>query len=750
MEGYADWSDSLVRLSSELRDLGVADILRLPTIVFIGDQSSGKSSVLQRLSNVVLPRAIGTCTRVPVEVRMKPDSEWKCRILVYTEHGGKPMEFIELATMELRDHTDKFILMAQEAILTGKWEKYKKEADLTKSSMAQYILKKGSQVALGAALASGEWIAEKVGKAVGGLSTQSVDRISINQNRVRFSDKPVIVEVQGPGLSHLSVVDLPGIIQSTENKEDAPDVSLIKNLVLNFSRRENTLLAVTLDISTDIERQEAWKVVKELDPEGNRTVGILTKVDKCENSSLFLEVIQGKKFTVRKGCYAVVNPGVSKENEKAIVMDNASANRNEMDSFNEFFAMRSIDSAAFQDKIGIENLRSFLSMTLSMTLRNQIPRITQEAIGKLKIIDKKLQSRPDITHPLREMDIMVQSLHEMLRAESLAQGESVIRGEIFRPEISMIIRKDTSRLSQDLPGFFSRDDLKLDEEVNNFITLVKSVGQKIKDNPSRQLPREPAHTVLRNIINDVLKPWERIIHESLTLCLDKILARVLFLANLCSQKDRFPDFNQYFLEITQRFFEKRRNEFQTWFSTVMDMSIRGTPVTNNNEYFSEIMDRTMKTITDFVIFRDKKLNSLPTLQKYCIEELVAKDVGAIQLENGSNGGVSSVFTPLGTNILHSIATADAYVKLNRSRLIDWLLMSLEGFFLDASFSNGLREAAIDELGLFARMDDKSSTPTFDLKLRPEEEKENTRLKEQKHSLESTLSKLRAVGTMLRE
>ncbi len=63
-------SASVLSLANDLHALGVDALLEVPTLVIAGDQSSGKSSVVEAVAGVPLPRADGTCTRCPTEVRM--------------------------------------------------------------------------------------------------------------------------------------------------------------------------------------------------------------------------------------------------------------------------------------------------------------------------------------------------------------------------------------------------------------------------------------------------------------------------------------------------------------------------------------------------------------------------------------------------------------------------------------------------------------------------------------------------------
>jgi hypothetical protein len=68
---YHRVSSRVLDIANRLRELGVDQVLKVPTLVIAGDQSSGKSSVVEAIAGVSLPRSGGTCTRCPTEVRMR-------------------------------------------------------------------------------------------------------------------------------------------------------------------------------------------------------------------------------------------------------------------------------------------------------------------------------------------------------------------------------------------------------------------------------------------------------------------------------------------------------------------------------------------------------------------------------------------------------------------------------------------------------------------------------------------------------
>ncbi|XP_060755470.1 interferon-induced GTP-binding protein Mx-like [Neoarius graeffei] len=76
-----------IDLIDSLRLIGIDEDLALPTIAVIGDQSSGKSSVLEALAGVALPRGTGIVTRCPLELKLrkiKCGVQWKA-VMSYNE-----------------------------------------------------------------------------------------------------------------------------------------------------------------------------------------------------------------------------------------------------------------------------------------------------------------------------------------------------------------------------------------------------------------------------------------------------------------------------------------------------------------------------------------------------------------------------------------------------------------------------------------------------------------------------------------
>jgi hypothetical protein len=118
------------RAINRLRDLGIDRLelegidgeelkISLPKIVLVGNQSSGKSSLIEAISQVKVPQDDGTCTRCPIEVRLcgQGGVEWNCKVSLRRHSPDRNVEIIPFANTSDRDKAESILRRAQRAIL---------------------------------------------------------------------------------------------------------------------------------------------------------------------------------------------------------------------------------------------------------------------------------------------------------------------------------------------------------------------------------------------------------------------------------------------------------------------------------------------------------------------------------------------------------------------------------------------------------------------------------------------------------
>lgn len=110
-------SQKYIQIVQKLRACGLEEVINLPKIAVIGNQSAGKSSLLEAMSQIRLPRAAGTCTRCPMEVVLRrgdPDN-WSCTVSLRFENSKHGT--IEFGKTTSKDAVPDLLRRAQLAIL---------------------------------------------------------------------------------------------------------------------------------------------------------------------------------------------------------------------------------------------------------------------------------------------------------------------------------------------------------------------------------------------------------------------------------------------------------------------------------------------------------------------------------------------------------------------------------------------------------------------------------------------------------
>lgn len=190
------------------------------------------------------------------------------------------------------------------------------------------------------------------------------------ERKPTFSNDVLCLEISGPDQQHLSVIDVPGIFKSTtEGLTTKTDIQLVRNMVKGYMDNPRSIMLAVVPANVDLATQEILELAKESDPNGDRTLGVLTKpdlVDKGAESGV-IAILDGRARRMKLEWHVIRNPGQKELNDATI--DRSSLEEN-------FFRSCEPWSSVAKEQTGINALRIRLKEVHSTLVKKVFPRVS--------------------------------------------------------------------------------------------------------------------------------------------------------------------------------------------------------------------------------------------------------------------------------------------------------------------------------------------------------------------------------------
>ena len=136
---------------------------------------------------------------------------------------------------------------------------------------------------------------------------------------VGISPAPINLRIYSPNVLTLTLVDLPGLTKVPVGDQPKDIERQIKEMVLKQISKSNSIILAVTAANVDLANSDGLKLAREVDPEGQRTIGVLTKVDLMDDGTDVVDILAGRIIPLRLGYVPVVNRGQRDiENKKRI------------------------------------------------------------------------------------------------------------------------------------------------------------------------------------------------------------------------------------------------------------------------------------------------------------------------------------------------------------------------------------------------------------------------------------------------
>ncbi|RYN59495.1 hypothetical protein AA0117_g13105 [Alternaria alternata] len=359
----------------KLRRTGLSGIVELPQLVVCGDQSSGKSSVLEAITEIPFPRKENLCTRFATEIILRRSTSSTSTITITPD--------------KLRPKSEQ-----------AKLKSFSKS--MTDFSQLPDVIEKATQVmGLG---------------VVGGINSRA------------FSRDVLSVEITGPARPQLTLVDLPGLIHATNKAQTETDKELILNLVKEYMKNPRTIILAVVSAKNDYANQIILDHCRKIDQQGRRTLGIITKPDflreGTENELTWIELAQNKDIYLERGWHMLKNRGD----------DQMHFSFEQRNTDEDLFFRKGRYADLPRECVGIDSLRERLSKVLLNHLIKELPSLKDEMVSKLQGTLEEIENLGDKRNTTHEQRMVLMKISmrisDILKSATKGYYESPFFGSI--------------------------------------------------------------------------------------------------------------------------------------------------------------------------------------------------------------------------------------------------------------------------------------------------------------------------------
>lgn len=319
---------------AQVRKCGLESILSLPQLVVCGDQSAGKSSVLEALTEIPFPRNDNLCTRFATEIILRRAPNNSLTINIIPDNQRPSHEQTKIAQFEevITDFNDlpKVMEMAMQAM--------------------------------------------------------GMNQDSTSDSRLGAFARDVLrITIEGPTRPQLTLVDIPGLIANATKGVTDADVKMVAEITDHYISSPRTICLAVISATNDHANQPILTKVRAYDPEGNRTLGIITKPDRLSAGSgseqAFISLAKNEDVFFKLGWHVLKNRAFE-EGSSSLVERNVAERT---------FFRQSNFKVLPTECVGIDALRSRLSHLLFEHVKQELPKLRHDLENALKDTQEQLE-----------------------------------------------------------------------------------------------------------------------------------------------------------------------------------------------------------------------------------------------------------------------------------------------------------------------------------------------------------------------
>ena len=441
----------------------------------------------------------------------------------------------------------------------------------------------------------------KVKKTIEELTTEVCGK------QKNITDKPIILSVHCKTCPDLTLVDLPGITRVPVGDQPTNIEEITRNMAVRYIKDPLTIILCVIAANSDIATSDGLKLAKEIDKEGTRTLGVLTKLDIMDEGTDAKNTIQNKEILLKSGYIGVINR--SKKD-----LDNKLSMEEMLKKEKEFFKSHPTYKNMEQKFFGTGNLINKLTSIYFQKITENLPKIIKSINVNIKKIEIELREfgQPVPQDKSGKINMLLQMINEYCQMfKNVLQGKSLKNnGDFLKGEGGFKIRKIYENLLKEYTHNYKAGNQYNNEDIDYVIN--KHEGHSIPGFPDIDSFLELLEPLFQKLKNPIDESFQNIF-QYLKFLSKKIIEKVF---------KKFPNELNRINLLIDDFFMKSGNKTVYLIESVFNMETNYL-FTNDENYLKEFTGK----FNDKIQKMKERINSYFNLVVRNLRESIPKIIG---------------------------------------------------------------------------------------------------------------------------
>uniref|UniRef100_G3PV82 Interferon-induced GTP-binding protein Mx n=1 Tax=Gasterosteus aculeatus aculeatus TaxID=481459 RepID=G3PV82_GASAC len=369
-----------------------------------------------------------------------------------------------------------------------------------------------------------------------------------------ISAVPINLRVYSPNVLNLTLVDLPGMTKVPVGDQPADIEAQIREMLMQFVTKENCLMLAVSPANSDLANSDALKIAKEVDPQGMRTIGVITKLDLMDEGTDAKDILENKLLPLRRGYIGVVNRSQKDIDGRKDINAAMTAERK--------FFLSHPSYRHLADRMGTPYLQKILNQQLTNHIRDTLPNLRAKLQSQLLSIEKEVEEyknfRPD--DPSRKTKALLQMVQQFsVDFEKCIEGSG---DQIDTAELS-----GGARINRIFHERFPFELVKMEFDEKE---LRKEISYAIKNihgiRTGLFTPDMAFETIVKRQIGKIKEPCAK--------CVDMVISELVITVRQCTKKlAQYPSLREEMERIVTQHIRDRENRTKNQVMLLIDIEL---------------------------------------------------------------------------------------------------------------------------------------------------------------------------------